>query len=102
LEGRDRGTLLQPYLLFGVDGFFKQTRPNPEEIATEVAPLRNQGYGVARIGAGSAFDLGGQKLRLDFAIKNLFGEEYVDWMSRYRAYAFAPGRNVTIRATVEF
>jgi iron complex outermembrane receptor protein len=73
----------------------EQKRLDPEDFAPP-------GYTLVNAGAGVAFGLSNQILHVDLAVRNLFDQEYANFLSRYKTYAPDPGRNVTLRLTWQF
>jgi iron complex outermembrane receptor protein len=59
-------------------------------------------YTLAHAEAGLRIPFGGRSLALDLAARNLTDKAYRDFLSRYKTYADAPGRSVTVRLTVQF
>jgi iron complex outermembrane receptor protein len=59
-------------------------------------------YTLAHAEAGVALALGEHPLTIDLGVRNLFDRAYRDFMSRFKAYALAPGRNVTLRVGTRF
>ncbi len=81
----------------GMRGEFvaEQTRLDPFDTATD-------GYALAHLEAGVQIPAGDRNVDVDLTVRNLFDESYRDFMSRYKTYAEAPGRNVTVRVTAKF
>lgn len=75
---------------FRVEHVARQTRLDPADLATGA-------YTLAHAEAGVRLAAGERHVALDIAVRNLFDETYRDFMSRFKAYADAPGRNVTVR-----
>jgi outer membrane receptor protein involved in Fe transport len=60
------------------------------------------GYTLAHAEAGLAATLGGRPVTVDLGVRNLFDRAHRDFMSRSKAWALAPGRNVTLRVGARF
>jgi iron complex outermembrane receptor protein len=93
--GEGRGMLQEPYIDVGGETNAKQDRLDPEDFAPP-------GYTLAHLGAGLALALGAQTLSLDLMVRNLFDEEFTNFLSRYKTYALDPGRNAVLRLTWQF
>jgi iron complex outermembrane recepter protein len=89
----DRWRVVQrPYVRFGAEAVAAQRRIDPRDIATD-------GYALASIAAGGTMLTARGPVTMDLAVRNLFGTSYRDFMSRYKAFAWAPGRALTLRAS---
>lgn len=73
-----------------VEAFAKQTRLNPLDLPTG-------GYTLVHLSAGTNATLLGRAVRVDLAVRNLFNTTYRNFLSRYKAFAFDPGRNIILR-----
>lgn len=81
---------VNPYLSASVETNLKQTRTDPRDFAPP-------GYSVASLGAGVGRMMPRGVLTVDLSVKNLFDTRYRSFMSRYKEYALAPGRVVSLR-----
>ena len=59
-------------------------------------------YTLASVSAGAKLRVGVQTLRVDLQVRNLFDVSYRAFLSRYKAYADDPGRNVSVRVGFDF
>jgi outer membrane receptor protein involved in Fe transport len=84
--------IVQPYFTASMETNWKQTRIDPRDFAPP-------GYSVASFGAGAGRIMPRGLLTVDLSVKNVFNTHYRSFMSRYKAYALAPGRVVTLRVT---
>ena len=73
----------------------RQTRLDPFDIAVPA-------YTLAHAEAGATIPAGSREVTIDLGVRNLFDQGYRDFMSRFKAYAQAPGRNLTVRLTARF
>src|SRR5438552_1786077 len=73
-----------------VDAYARPDRPNPLDIPTA-------GYALVHLGGGSDVRLFGRPMRLDIALRNATNQRYRSFLSRYKEFAFDPGRNLIVR-----
>lgn len=93
LQPRHSGReLVNPYFNASVEVNRKQTRIDPRDVAPA-------GYSVTSFGAGIGRIVPRGVLSLDLSLKNAFNTEYRSFMSRYKEFALAPGRILTLRVT---
>ena len=83
------------YFSVGGESNSKQTQLDPEDFAPE-------GYTLANLGAGVTLPLGQRTFGIDLQLRNVFDKEYANFLSRYKTYAFDPGRNLVVRVSSEF
>jgi iron complex outermembrane recepter protein len=95
LEGTDRGWIEHPYLMIGGESNARQTRTDPEDFAPS-------GYTLMNVGAGFGTTAGRTELALDLQVRNLFDQEYASFLSRYKTYAFDPGRSFVVQLSTAF
>lgn len=57
------------------------------------------GYALFNLGAGAGRSLGGREFYLDLRLRNLTNKRYSDFLSRYKTFAYEPGRNLVIRVS---
>ncbi len=95
LEGGPRGLLAEPYLELGAESNAAPSRLDPFDVPTGAST-------VVRLGAGGAIVTGGSPLRFDLGVRNLFDTTYRDFLSRFKAWADAPGRSVWLRLSGSF
>jgi iron complex outermembrane receptor protein len=84
--------LVQPYVTANVETNWKQTRTDPRDFSPP-------GYSVASLGAGAGRIMPRGLFTVDLTVKNVFDTHYRSFMSRYKQYALAAGRVVTLRVT---
>jgi iron complex outermembrane receptor protein len=76
-----------------VDLVAKQNRPSPLDEAPAGYILLNLETGIERSFAGRA-------LRADLRVGNILDKQYRDLLSRYKAFALEPGRNISLRLSI--
>jgi len=76
-----------------VQAVAEQTRLDPLDVPTD-------GYALVNLRAGVEHPFLGRETRFDLGIHNLLDTEYRDFLSRYKAFALNPGRDVTIRLSM--
>jgi len=59
--------------------------------------MPTDGYALLDLEAAAEHILAGHRLTLAARVENLANTEYRDYLSRYKAFALNPGRNVTLR-----
>ncbi|MEO5616467.1 MAG: TonB-dependent receptor [Candidatus Eisenbacteria bacterium] len=59
-------------------------------------------YSLVHAEAGVTVRVAERAVVVDLGLRNLFDRAYRDFMSRFKAYADAPGRNVTVRLSTRF
>ena len=91
---RALGPLANAYAAFNVNLAAKQHRVDVSESTTAAYAVYDLTLGAEtpRLASG----------RLDLGVENFFNTRYRDHLSRYRAYALAPGRNVFVKYAVRF
>jgi outer membrane receptor protein involved in Fe transport len=69
---------------------------------THLNPLDTpvDGHGLLHFGAGAEGRRAGRDVRVDLSVRNLLDESYRDFLSRYKAFALNPGRDVQLRVRV--
>ena len=72
----------------------RQTRRNPLDIPTG-------GYTLLNLSAGFVRPLAGRACHVDLAVRNATNVSYRSFLSRYKEFALAPGRNVVLRISLE-
>jgi outer membrane receptor protein involved in Fe transport len=55
------------------------------------------GYALLNLGAGAGRQIGGREFFLDLRLRNALNKRYNDFLSRYKSFAYEPGRNLVIR-----
>jgi len=73
----------------------RQTRLDPQDTTVPA-------FTLAHAEAGVTIPIGNRYVAIDLGVRNLLDEPYRDFLSRYKAYALAPGRNVTVRLAAGF
>lgn len=89
------GGILNPYISVNVKVVSSQDRVEQFETPTN-------GYTLFDVGIGGEIAIGSSRANVDFSIENLFDAAYRDHLSRYKAYALNPGRNITLKVSVPF
>jgi len=82
-------------LRLDVDAYARQNRPNPLDIPTP-------GYALLHVGGGADVRLFGRAMRLDVSLRNALNQRYRSFLSRYKEFAFDPGRNLIVRLSSGF
>jgi len=62
-----------------------------------VFDLPTDGYGLLGLEIAGEHIVGGRRLTLAARVRNLTNTEYRDYLSRYKTFAFNPGRDVSLR-----
>src|SRR6266545_882941 len=78
-----------------VDAYARPKRLNPLDIPTA-------GYALLHLGGGTELRLFGRAMRLDISLRNALNHRYKSFLSRYKEFAFDPGRNLIIRFSTGF
>jgi len=73
-----------------VDSYSRPKRLNPLDIPTA-------GYALVHLGGGTDVQLFGRAMRLDISLRNALNQRYKSFLSRYKEFAFDPGRNLIVR-----
>jgi len=73
-----------------VETFAKPDRLNPLDVPTP-------GYVLLHLGGGTDVRLFGRAMRLDVTVRNVLDQRYRSFLSRYKEFAFDPGRNIVVR-----
>ncbi|MGA2623717.1 MAG: TonB-dependent receptor [Bacteroidota bacterium] len=87
--------LLNPYLSFDAKVVLDQNRVAELETSTG-------GYTLFGIRAGGELPVMSEMVKVDCSVENLLNRAYADHLSRYKAYAFNPGRDITLKLSVPF
>jgi iron complex outermembrane recepter protein len=95
LEAPSGRTFVLPYLSVNAETNARQTRLDPDDVGPE-------GYTLVHVGAGVGMMAGGQLVRLDVQVRNLFDATYRSFLNRYKLYADDPGRNLIVRMSTSF
>ena len=77
-----------------VDLVARQTRLSPFDLGTA-------GYGLLDLYGGLDRHVGSRPLRIELQVRNALDTRYRDFLSRYKAFALNPGRNVVVRLSTE-
>jgi iron complex outermembrane recepter protein len=85
----------RPYLRLSGEGIAAQRRIDPRDLPTD-------GYALASVTTGGTLLVGRGAMTVDLSVRNLFGTTYLDFMSRYKAFAVGPGRALSLRVSTEF
>ena len=86
------GSLAHPHVGAELEATARQTRLNENDFATG-------GYSLINLDAGATFALGHRDLSVGLAVHNVADTRYKNFLSRYKEFAFEPGRNIVIRAS---
>jgi outer membrane receptor protein involved in Fe transport len=78
-----------------VDAYDRPKRLNPLDIPTP-------GYALLHLGGGADVRLFGRAMRLDISLRNALNQRYKSFLSRYKEFAFDPGRNLIVRLSSGF
>src|SRR3989442_265362 len=78
-----------------VDAYARPKRLNPLDIPTA-------GYALLHLGGGTDVRLFGRAMRLDISLRNALNQRYKSFLSRYKEFAFDPGRNLIVRLSSGF
>ena len=78
-----------------VDAYDRPKRLNPLDIPTP-------GYALLHLGGGADVRLFGRAMRLDISLRNALNQRYWSFLSRYKEFAFDPGRNLIVRLSSGF
>ncbi len=78
-----------------VDAYARPKRLNSLDIPTA-------GYALLHLGGGTDVRLFGRAMRLDIALRNALNQRYKSFLSRYKEFAFDPGRNLILRLSSGF
>jgi iron complex outermembrane recepter protein len=109
LEGKSRGSLLDPYLSLGGETNGKQTRQDPAEAQFYAEAFGGDGYQsksytLANAGGGFGLLAGGTVFHVDLQLRNAFNKAYADYLSRIKTNALNPGmgRNFVVKVAMDF
>lgn len=91
---RDRvGFLADARLGAEVERIAASTRAAPAEV-------RASAYTLLHLDAGATLPgVRGRALRVDLRVRNALDARYRDFLSRYKTFAYDPGRNVVLRVS---
>ena len=78
-----------------VDAYQRPRRISPLDIPTP-------GYALLHLGGGTDIRLFGRAMRLDISLRNALNQRYRSFLSRYKEFAFDPGRNFIVRLSSGF
>jgi len=81
------------YLRVGGRFVAGKVRLAPNEDGTD-------GYALLDLAAGGSWEVGAREIHLDVSVRNATNASYRDFLSRYKDFALAPGRNIIVRAGV--
>jgi iron complex outermembrane recepter protein len=84
------GFAWRDYFRIDVDAYARPTNPNPLDIPTP-------GYALVHLGGGGDIRLFGRPMRLDISLRNALNQRYRSFLSRYKEFAYDPGRNLIVR-----
>ena len=89
------GQISDAYIGLRGESVAKQTRVDPFDTTVP-------SYTLVHAEAGFKVAFGERSVALDVGARNLADKAYRDFMSRFKTYALAPGRNITVRLTTQF
>ena len=92
------GWMEDSYFEAGATYVAEQTR-FPENLDFAPPP---DGYALVDLEFGTRFNIGSQKLVVNLALKNAFDTVYRDYLSRFRYFIDAPGRNLITKVQIPF
>ena len=92
VEAPPVGPIAGPYISAEGESNLRQGDPDPQDFAPP-------GYTLAHIGGGFGIPVGERTIGFDVQVRNLFDATYTNFLSRYKAWAFDPGRNVIVRVS---
>ncbi len=72
----------------------KQDRPNSQDVVTG-------GYTLVNFDVGFRQHWFGRATRIDLGLRNITNTSYRDFLSRYKEFALAPGRNIILRISTD-
>jgi len=75
----------------------RSTGPDGSTRSTSDRRLR-----AAPLGGGADVRLFGRAMRLDLSLRNVLNQRYRSFLSRYKSFAFDPGRNLIVRLSSGF
>lgn len=78
-----------------VDAYARPDHPNPLDLPTP-------GYALVHLSGGGNIRLFGRRIRLDISLRNALNQRYRSFLSRYKEFAFDPGRNLILRLSTEY
>ncbi|HEY6090713.1 MAG TPA: TonB-dependent receptor [Gemmatimonadales bacterium] len=78
-----------------VEAFARPDHPNPLDVPTA-------GYALLHLGGGADVRMFGRAMRVDVMLRNALNKEYKSFLSRYKEFAFDPGRNLIVRLSSGF
>ncbi len=85
----------QTYAGLEVEIVADKTRWAPDEVPTD-------GYTLLNLEVGGRHTFGTRTFRLDLMVRNLADETYTNFLSRYKEFAYDPGRNIMVRLSTDF
>jgi outer membrane receptor protein involved in Fe transport len=77
-----------------VDLVSRQTRLSPFDNGTA-------GYALLDLFGGTDHHFGSRLVRIELQVRNALDTRYRDFLSRYKAFALNPGRNIVVRVSTE-
>ena len=72
----------------------RQTRLSPFDIGTA-------GYALLDLFGSTDHHFGSRPIRIELQVRNALDTRYRDFLSRYKAFALNPGRNIVVRVSTE-
>jgi iron complex outermembrane receptor protein len=90
LEWRGVSSTASRHLGAEVEYTANQRRLNAQDFATA-------GYTLLNVDAGTGFAIGRHQFQLDVAVRNAANKQYKNFLSRYKTFAYEPGRNIVFR-----
>ena len=85
----------QTYAGLEVEIVADKTRWAPDEVPTD-------GYTLLNLEVGGRHTFGTRTFRLDLLVRNLADKTYTNFLSRYKEFAYDPGRNIMVRLSTDF
>jgi iron complex outermembrane recepter protein len=94
LHGANLGWAERAAVGIGIEHVSEQTRLAPLDTAAD-------SYTLLHLDAGMTRRFAGRSVQIDLGVRNLADRTYRSFLSRYKAFAADPGRNVVLRLSTE-
>ncbi len=94
-EAEQIGGLHHPHLSLTASWNGEQRRLDPHDVATDARTLVHSA-------AGFEWVRGGRTIGIEVLVRDVLDTRYRDFLSRYKAYADAPGRDIRLQANLGF
>ncbi|GAC1650548.1 MAG: TonB-dependent receptor [Gemmatimonadaceae bacterium] len=90
VHGADRWSLTRLYIATGTEIVARQRWLGPFDTPTDA-------YAVVHLSGGVDRYIAGRLFALDVRVRNALNARHADFLSRYKSFAYAPGRNMVVR-----